>query len=109
PEHEVDVGVRLRDFGPAGISDAQCARLLSQVCVLPTGHAVYVDLGRTRADVALERPVQLARLLPISGQHTQLRGIDPRIAWPESQRLDDGPQVRLRRKAAHRIDRAVNC
>ncbi len=65
PKHEVDVGVGLGDLRPTSISDAQRARLLAQVRVLATGHAVNVNLGRARANIALESRVQLARLLPI--------------------------------------------
>ena len=35
-------------------------------------------------------------------------GIDAGIARAEAQRLDDGSEVRLRRQAAHRIDRAID-
>ena len=69
---------------------------------------MHVDLGRARAHVALERRVAVAHLFPVVGQQAQLVRIESRIARTETQRLDDRAEIRLRRQAAHRIERAVD-
>ena len=107
-EHLVHVGVGLRHFRPARVVDAERARLLAQVRVLAAGHAVHVDIGGAGANVALERRVEPAHLLPVRRDHAQVRGIDAGVARAVAQRLDDRAEVRLRGEAAHGIHRAID-
>src|SRR6185295_6688887 len=53
-EHLIHLAVRARHFRRAMLLDTKRARLLTQVGVLPAGHAVHVDLRSAGANVALE-------------------------------------------------------
>ncbi len=108
PNISLTCGIGARHFVPAGVVDAERARLLAQVGVLAAGHAVHVHLGRAGTHVALERRVAVAHLLPVVGEHAQVVGVEPGFARPVAQRFDDRTEVRLRREAAHRVERAVH-
>ncbi|EWS62791.1 hypothetical protein Y695_03978 [Hydrogenophaga sp. T4] len=63
-EELIDVGIGLRNFGPA-MRQAECAGLLTQVGVLTAGHLVAVDIGRPRTDLAFEGGIEAPHALEV--------------------------------------------
>jgi hypothetical protein len=83
-EHLVDFGVGKRHFGPAMIVDAERARLFAQIRVLAARHAVHIDLGGARANVALERHIAAAHLFPIGRDQRSLSGSSSESRGPNA-------------------------
>ena len=80
--------VRARDFVPA-IREPEAARLLAQVGVLAARHAVYVNLGRTGANIAFERRITIAHWFEVARDHADVLRVEAGRARIVAQRLDD--------------------
>ena len=93
---------------PAIVVDPQRPRLLAQIRVLAPRHAVDVNLGGPRTNVALESDIAAAHLFPIIGNGPHCVRIETGIARTEPQGFDDGPQIGLGGQSGHGVDGAVH-
>ena len=105
-EREIQFRVGVRDFLPAR-AESHGFGLLAQIRVLPAGHFVNVNFRRARRRRVVERAIPGAHRLPIIGAGIERLEIESGVALGVLERGDDGIQVGLAGRAAHRSDRGV--
>ena len=106
-EQLVHLGVSARDLRPA-MTEAHRARLFFEIRELSAGHLVQINFRAAGFWRRVKRRVVIANLFPVIRKFIQRLQVQTRVALGELQRSDNGIQIRLARRTAHRSDGKVN-